>query len=210
MGTPNFAVMNASRIFAFGMNKYTSYNEETDCYEIDNENGAFDAELTEQDAEDALLNVETELNNKDYISCERHDGNRSFPRKTFAFKLFSFEIGQMQFELEIEANYVCGYYEGAAFDWDAKVFVYPRCGGYSLSYDATGNYAVSEEDVLRDDWMDNKGLSKIFAKRFIKRIDEELDKLTKELEEVYAEYCENKLACIGHFSNGEAIYEEVV
>ena len=196
MSTPNFYIINTSKIFAIGMNKCS-------------DDGSFDEFATNDDYE---LQKECLVNNLKTLHWEESSGAgdtpRSYPSSCFAEKMVCIQYGKMDIEIIVKAIQISGYYDGANLDWEAKTYVW--YDGYSAGeYDMTGNYAVSENDVINDNWMNNSGFSKIHAENIIKRINNELNKLSDELENVYEQICSDKFVFDCVFKNGEAIYHRV-
>ena len=61
-------------------------------------------------------------------------------------------------------------------------------------------------DVIRDNWYDNKGLSKIHAARIVRKIEAIVDELKNEAELAFSMYSDEELYCAWIASNGEACY----
>lgn len=201
MSTPNFSLNNASRYFVFGMPVY--YTQE----DI-NENGLdqdlldhFDEIGTEANYEADRENVAYELKSKGWHDIEECDGNRSYPTTFFAQKVVSFMCGETPIDIIIKAGCTSGYYKAANFDWFAKVRV--------INWDYTSEYEHDElkaDDVIRDNWYDNKGLSKIHAAHVIRKIEAIIDELKNEAELAFSMYCDEEMYCAYQCSNGEAGY----
>lgn len=210
MGATNFHYGNASRIYAFGMNKYVTQEdiEANEWEDLGIKEGDFSEEITRMDYEDSISNVMYELKSKGYATkldkyFEKEIGNE-IGRKTYYFEYCGLELS-----VTIYAQAYSGYYEGASFDWDAKCEMKFRCSDYRIEYDLTGRYALCEDEILYANPLENIGLSKIHAKRIIKKIYDKLKEVSSELEDVFKEFCEHELVCGGVFNNGEAIYHEV-
>lgn len=207
MSTPNFYNGNASRIYAFGMNKYVT-QEDIDANgleDLDINVGDFDEELTELDYQDTICNIEHELKSKGYATKLDKYYVEVF-EKEIGQKTYHFEYCGLELSVTIGAQVYGGYYEGASLDWDAKCFIYGRCN--DIECDLTGSYALCEDDILDANPFGNMGLSKIHAKRIIKKIYEKLKEVSAELEDVFKQFCEHEYVCGGIFSSGEAIYYE--
>lgn len=210
MGATNFYNGNASRIYAFGMNKYVTQEdiEANEWEELDIKEGDFSEVLTEMDYEDSISNVSCELSSKGYHTeldkyFEKEIENE-IGRKTYYFEYCGLELS-----VTIYAQVYSGYYEGASFDWYAKCGIKFRCSDYRIEHDLTGRYALCEDDILYENPLENMGLSKIHAKRIIKKIYDKLKEVSSELEDVFKQFCEHELVRDGIFNNGEAIYHEV-
>ena len=66
---------------------------------------------------------------------------------------------------------------------------------------------VDTAAIVSDNWTGNKGLSKIHAQRINEAMHQAINKLQEEAEKAFAASCDDKLVCVGVFSNGEAIYK---
>ena len=55
----------------------------------------------------------------------------------------------------------------------------------------------------------NMGMSLIQANNIARKVDKALTDMVNELEEVFREYCDREMVCVGVFSNGEAVYGDV-
>ena len=72
-----------------------------------------------------------------------------------------------------------------------------------FEYEADDLY---EYDVIRGNWYDNKGLSKIHAAHIIKKIEAIIDELKNEAELAFSRYCDEEMYCAYQCFNGEAGY----
>lgn len=188
MGAINFYNGNASRIYAFGMNRYVT-QEEIEANEW--------ADLTNDSFQDTICNVIHELKSNGYHTeldkyLEKEFGNE-IGRKTYYFEYCGLELS-----VTIYAQAYSGYYEGASFDWDAKCGIKFRLSDYRIEFDLTGRYALCEDDILYTNPLENMGLSKIHAQRIIKKIYDKLKEVSSELEEVFKEFCEHEYVCHGY------------
>jgi len=205
MSTPNFATANASKIFAFGSNKY--YDQET----IDANNypqewlGEYDECRTQDDFDFSIESCKSALLRLGWDEIDENDGDRSYNTHYFAERVKAVEIAGITAYVKVQAGSTSGYYSGANFDWSASV----ELDSIYDEYELTGRYALTAEDVIKDGWLENRGMCKIQAKNIIKRIYETFRNLVEECEDVFEQCSENRLACIGIFSNGEAIYENL-
>ena len=206
MSTPNFKVENASKIYAFGTNVYVTQEDIDEGYREQDELGKFDWETTQENYDCDLANAKYELIGKGWKESKGYDGDRSYPGSYFAEKSVFVNAARNGFEITIKAKAVCGYYEGAVYDYDANLQFYDSNGYLFPDYDLFGNYAFSEKDVIDENIYENAGLSKANAKSLVKKVYDELQKLQDEAEEVFQMYSEYRLGCAGIFSNGEAIY----
>ena len=207
MSTPNFALKNASRYFVFGMPVY--YTQE----DID-ENG-LDQDLLDQydelGTEDNYYadkdNVAYELKKKGWYDIEEYDGNRCYPMTLFAEKIEDIIFGRTHVDIIIKAGCTAGYYDAANFDWIVKIKVDGMIDGYNESFEYDPD-ELEPYDVIRDNWYDNKGLSKIHAARIVRKIEAIIDELKNEAELAFSMYCDEEMYCTWIASNGEAGYDK--
>lgn len=205
MSTPNFALKNASRYFVFGMPQYYT-QEDIDVNELDQDLlGEFDEEGTEFNFEDAKDNVSYELKEKGWHDIDQCDGDRSYPTTLFAEKTKTISIGNVDIDVNVQAGYTSGYYEAANFDWLASVKVYGLIEGRHETYEFEHDDLFAR-DVIRGNWYDNKGLSKIHAAHIIRKIEAIIDELKNEAELAFSMYCDEEMYCAYQCFNGEAGY----
>lgn len=176
--------------------------------------GEYDEDGTRMDAEFCEESAFELLAKKGYEAAHKSDGDRNYRGEIFAEKDVDFTVCGVDMRIKMQAIRRSGYYEGANFDYDAELRVSPRdtayfCG-YDEDYELFGQYAVDADDVINDNWLGNCGLTKIHAKRIINAIYSRLADLQDEIEAIYSEACSRKLACVAVFSNGEAIYGNVI
>lgn len=205
MSTPNFSINNASRYFVFGMPVY--YTQE----DI-NENGLdqdlldhFDETGTEAIYEADKDNVAYELKAKGWHDIEEHDYDRNYPTHFFSEKTKTIKCGDNRMDITIQAGCTSGYYEASIFDWFVVVKTYKRV---DYCYE-TCDYVYGDfnaDDVIRDDWYDNTGLSKIHAAHIINKIESVVKELSSEAELAFSMYCDEEMYCAYQCSNGEAGY----
>ena len=207
MSTPNFALKNASRYFVFGMPQYYT-QEDIDVNELDQDLlGEFDELGTEFNFEDAKDNVTYELKAKGWNGIEECDGDCSYPTTLFSEKTVSIMCGDNPIDITIQAGFTSGYYEAANFDWFATVKVYNRVEYYYETCDYEyGDFDA--DDVIRDDWYNNAGLSKIHAAHIIRKIQAIIDELKNEAELAFSMYCDEEMYCAYQCFNGEAGYSK--
>ena len=207
MSTPNFALKNASRYFVFGMPQYYT-QEDIDENEMDQDLlGEFDEVGTEFNFEAAKDNVAYELKAKGWDHINEYDGDRSFPSNLFSEKTVSIMCGDNPIDITIQAGCTSGYYEAAIFDWFATVKVYNRVEFYYETFDYEyGDFDA--DDVIRDDWYNNAGLSKIHAAHIIRKIESIIDELKNEAELAFSMYCDEEMYCAYQCFNGEAGYSK--
>ena len=206
MSTPNFALKNASRYFVLGMPVYYT-QEDIDENGLDQDLlGKYDELDTEANYYADKENVAHALKAKGWHDIDECDGDRSCPTSLFAEKTKTILFGSTSVDITMQAGCTSGYYEGANFDWFSSVKVCGLIEGWNEEFDYEAD-ELEEYDVIRDNWYDNKGLSKIHAAHIIRKIQAIIDELKNEAELAFSMYCDEEigLACI--FSNGEAIYD---
>ena len=206
MSTPNFALKNASRYFVFGMPVY--YTQE----DID-ENGLDQDLLDQYDELGTEFNYDTDKENvictlkkKGWYDIEEYDGNRCYPMTLFAEKVEDIIFGRTHVDVIIKAGCTAGYYDAANFDWIVKIKVDGMIDGYNESFEYDPD-ELEPYDVIRDNWYDNKGLSKIHAARIVRKINAIIDELKNEAELAFSMYSDEELCCAWIASNGEACYD---
>lgn len=205
MSTPNFALKNASRYFVFGMPVY--YTQE----DID-ENG-LDQDLLDQYDESSTNfnynadkeNVICTLKKKGWYDIDECDGDRSYPMTLFAEKIKDICFGCTSVDVIFKAGCTAGYYDAANFDWIVKIKVDGMIDGYNESFEYDPD-ELEPYDVIRDNWYNNKGLSKIHAARIVRKIEAIIDELKNEAELAFSMYSDEELCCAWIASNGEAAY----
>ena len=206
MSTPNFALKNASRYFVFGMPVYYT-QEEIDELELDQDLlGEYDELDTEANYEADKENVAGELKAKGWHDIDECDGDRSYPTHLFAQKEEWLQCGDTSIEIIIQAGCTSGYYQAANFDWLAKVKVSGIIEGWHETFEYDSD-ELEADDVIKQNWYDNKGLSKIHAAHVIRKIQAIIDELKNEAELAFSMYCDEEMGLACQFSNGEAIYD---
>lgn len=205
MSTPNFALKNASRYFVFGMPVYYT-QEDIDENELDQDLlDHYDEIGTEINYSDVKHNVAYELNAKGWHDIDEFDGDRSYPTHLFEQKVESFFCGDTPIDIIIKAGCTSGYYEAANFDWFAKVRVHGVIDGWYETFEYDSD-ELDANDVIRQNWYDNKGLSKIHAAHVIRKIQAIIDDLKNEAELAFSMYCDEEMHLAYRCFNGEAGY----
>lgn len=208
MSTPNFALKNASRFFVFGMPVYYT-QEEIDENELDQDLlGKYDELETEANYEADKANVAGELKAKGWHDIEECDGDRSYPTTLFSEKTKTICFGDTEVYVTMQAGCTSGYYEAANFDWSAKVEVSGMIEGWHETFEYEYD-ELEADDVIRDNWYDNKGLSKIHAAHVIRKIEAIIDDLKNEAELAFSMYCDEEMYCTFLAFNGEAGYSKI-
>ena len=205
MSTPNFALKNASRYFVLGMPVYYT-QEEIDELELDQDLlGEYDELDTEANYEADKENVAGELKAKGWHDIEEYAGDRYYPTTLFSEKTKTFCIGSTLIDITIQAGCTSGYYEAANFDWFANIKTYRKVDYYYETCDYDYN-DLTAEDVIRDNWLDNKDLSKIHTARIIRQLEAVIDDLKNEAELAFSMHCDDEMYRAYLCSNGEAGY----
>ena len=206
MSTPNFALKNASRYFVFGTPVYYT-KEDIDANELDQDLlDHYDEIGTEINYSDVKHNVTYELKAKGWHNIEEFAGDRSYPTHLFAQKEEWFQCGDTSIEIIIQASCTSGYYQAANFDWLAKVKVSGVIDGWYSDFEYEHD-ELQPCDVIRQNWYDNKGLSKIHAAHVIRKIQAIIDELKNEAELAFSMYCDEEMYCVYLCFNGEAGYD---
>lgn len=205
MSTPNFALKNASRYFVLGMPVYYT-QEEIDERELDQDLlGEIDELGTEFNYDADKDNVAYELKAKGWHDIEECDGDRSYTTTLFSAKTVSIMCGDNTIDITIQAGCTSGYYQAANFDWFVNIKTYRKVDYYYETCDYDYN-DLTADDVIRDDWYENKGLSKIHAAHIIRKIESIIDGLKNDAELAFSKYCDEEMFCAWQAFNGEAGY----
>ena len=205
MSTPNFALKNASRYFVFGTPVYYT-QEDIDENELDQDLlDHYDEIGTEINYSDVKHNVAYELKAKGWHDIDECDGDRSYPTTLFSEKTKTISFGNTSVDITIQAGCTAGYYEAANFDWFATVKADGMIEGWHETFDYESD-ELEADDVIRDNWYDNKGLSKIHAAHIIRKIEAIIDELKNEAELAFSMYCDEEMYCAYQCFNGEAGY----
>ena len=205
MSTPNFKLKNASRYFVFGMPVYYT-QEDIDENGMDQDLlGKYDELGTEFNYDACKDNVYYSLKAKGWHHIDEFEWDRSYPTHLFAQKAESLMCGNTPIDIIIQAGCTSGYYEAANFDWFVNIKTYRKAEYYYETCDYDYN-DLTADDVIRDDWYDNAGLSKIHAAHIIRKIEAIIDDLKNEAELAFSMYCDEEMHLAYRFFNGEAGY----
>lgn len=205
MSTPNFALKNASRYFVVGMPVYYT-QEDINENELNQDLlGHFDEIGTEVNYDAGKENVAGELKANRWHDIEECDGDRNYPTTLFAEKTKTIWFGDTSVNITMQAGCTSGYYEAANFDWFAKVRVNGMIEGWHETFEYEHD-ELTADDVIRDNWYDNKGLSKIHAAHIIRKIEAIIVDLQNEAELAFSMYSDEEMYCAYRCSNGEAGY----
>lgn len=207
MSTPNFALKNASRYFVFGTPVYYTQEDIDECGLDQDLLGKYDEIGTECNYQADKENVAYELQAKGWNAIDGCDNDCSYPTSFFAEKTKTIDFVDTSVDVTVKAGYTSGYYEAANFDWFAEIHVSGLIDGWHEEFDYESD-ELEAEDVIRDNWYDNKGLSTIHAARVIKKIEAIIDELKNEAELAFSMYCDVELYCDYICSNGEAGYSK--
>lgn len=208
MSTPNFALKNASRFFVFGMPVYYTQEDIDEC-ELDQDLlGKYDELETEANYEADKANVAGELKAKGWHDIEECDGDRSYLTTLFSEKTKTICFGDTEVYVTMQAGCTSGYYEAANFDWSAKIEVSGMIEGWHETFEYEHD-ELTADDVIRDNWYDNKGLSKIHAAHIIRKIEAIIDDLKNEAELAFSMYCDEEMYCTFLAFNGEPGYSKI-
>lgn len=205
MSTPNFALKNASRYFVFGMPVYYTQEDIAENGLDQDLLGEIDELGTEFNYDADKDNVAYELKAKGWHDIEECDGDRSYTTTLFSAKPVSIMCGDNTLDITIQAGCTSGYYQAANFDWFVNIKTYRKVDYYYETCDYDYN-DLTADDVIRDNWYDNKGLSKIHAAHIIRKIEAVIDELKNEAEMAFSMYCDQEMYRAYLCSNGEAGY----
>ena len=205
MSTPNFSLKNASRYFVFGTPVYYT-QEDIDENGLDQDLlGKYDELGTELNYQADKENVAYELKAKGWHDIDECDGDRSCPTSLFAEKTKTILFGSTSVDITMQAGCTSGYYEAANFGWFAKIEVSGMIEGYNETFEYESD-ELEADDVISDNWYDNKGLSKIHAAHIIRKIESIIDELKNEAELAFSKYSDEEMYCAYQCSNGDAGY----
>lgn len=183
--------------------------EDIDENELDqNLLGMYDELETEANYEADKANVASELKAKGWHDIEECDGDRSYPTTLFSEKTKTICFGDTEVYVTMQAGCTFGYYEAANFDWSAKIEVSGMIEGWHETFEYEHD-ELTADDVIRDNWYDNKGLSKIHAAHIIRKIEAIIDDLKNEAELAFSMYCDEEMYCTFLAFNGEAGYSKI-
>lgn len=204
MATPNFFCANAGNVYVM--------HDDTD---IDI--------LTEHIREGVLEELG---GNKDLLVKDiyEHDDNRGYPAVFVTEINDEFEFCGLSFTVSIRLGARAGYYGSVNLDYQVLV-TNDNSWGWIEPFEYIGNhsrygYSSGEElaealaDEL-DDWKVpeqlgvSRGLFSMNRKRMVRRIESEIASMMQLADELCKKLCDSEYACVGVFSNGEAIYEAV-
>lgn len=205
MSTPNFALKNASRYFVFGMPVYYTQEDIAENGQDQDLLGEIDELGTEFNYDADKDNVAYELKANGWHDIEECDGDRSYTTTLFSAKTVSIMCGDNTLDITIQAGCTSGYYQAANFDWFVNIKTYRKVDYYYETCDYDYN-DLTADDVIRDNWYDNKGLSKIHAAHIIRKIEAVIDELKNEAEMAFSMYCDQEMYRAYLCSNGEAGY----
>lgn len=195
MSTPNFCRYEASGYYAIGVSEET-YNDEF---------------LYEDTKANVFYELKQLCKDKGYDFVERdknrmyHDlFNRSYGGTYICSITKSKYIADIEITVNIHAVLSGGYYSGAILDYISQIEINGDDRNDIEEFEKYFEYTDLE-------YCSNLplGMLKIQSKNILKFSHSAYKELTEQIEQIYSQYCEEKLHCVGIFSNGEAIYEKV-
>lgn len=163
---------------------------------------------TDLNYESAKNNVACELEANGWNNINECTDDRYYITTLFSEKTESIIIGDVCIDVTVRAGFTPGYYQAANFDWLAKVEVNGMIDGWHEQFEYEAD-ELEPGDVIRDNWYDNIGLSKIHAVHIINKIEAIIDSLKNEAELAFSKYCEEETYCTFRSFNGEAGYSAV-
>jgi hypothetical protein len=203
MATPNFSYHNANNVYAVhGFDDFTP-------------------KLLQDEVREALKDNK-ELFVKD---IEEYDGDRTYPAMMYSEINREFEFCGVSVCVSVELGIRAGYYGGNNLDFNIKV----ECGNawswidpYYYWHNSNSPYEYSDPCELAGDFWDDviecsvsdlvgisKGVMVMNKGRFARRLAYEINGMMELANGLCKKLCEAEYACVGIFSNGEAIYEAV-
>lgn len=138
--------------------------------------------------------------------------SRSYPGRYILEKSIqvNFCAGE-QYPLTAKIVFRGGYYSGAVLDWNIFADAYTgSLDDYKGDAEDFAGVIVSgylESLEYYNHW--NKGIQAIMRPRFLEKLSRALEGIIQECENICAALSEEKYICLGHFSNGEAIYQKI-
>jgi hypothetical protein len=130
------------------------------------------------------------------IQYSKEDGRDRNASNLFSYRMSKW-YGDLEVELQIVAQMVSGYYEGASLDFEFTIFD----GNHLSDSDDAVLYAFDQSDM--NDGM--KVIQQRHAQRWVDRVKDQLIALT---EQVF-EQVSMPLRVVATFSNGETIYSQL-
>lgn len=165
----------------------------------------------EWEADDLIENLGYEIKALGGTKENEYLGDRSYPIQSVGVFRESKMYGDVEVMVKVTATIQSAYYEGATLDWIVEI------EGYNDTYKhSTGSYYDESLDDIMDMIFDpyytdlNAGLCKIMQPKAVDWAEQTITDLSEKIEAIFEIYQEHKLECQGVFSNGEAIYREVV
>ena len=153
-----------------------------------------------------------------------HDDDRSYPAVFVTEINDEFEFCGLSFTVSIRIGARAGYYSASNLDYQVLVSN-DNSWGWIEPFEYVGNhsrYGYSSGEELAealanelDDWNVpeqagvSRGLFSMNKKRLAKHIESEMLGMMQLADELCKKLCDSEYACVGVFSNGEAVYEAV-
>ena len=229
MGTPNFASpSNTSKYFIVLTNVEEKYKQCDTCLHRHYEWEHDLSKLTscENRCEEPTFTEESEIKAPELYECEDFISNigemieelggtaenesldsGSYGIQSLGYISLDKYYGDVNIEVQVTATLQSAYYEGGTLDYKIEIY-----NGGEMVDVGNGRYANTIEHVIMDLMYSSDmpiGMQKIQSKNAEKWAENTIEKLSKEIEELFETVAGHKLQCDGVFSNGEAIYSTV-
>jgi len=197
MAAPNFHKINASRYFCMGRAYYTT-QEDIDELELPQELlGTFDQGATENNYQWAKENLLEQLKQAGYTEPSIYDrlhNEANYGSYLLAVKEHYLQFAGAEWTITMRVMENSGYYSGSCLDYEATLTCINREGyDCDMDCDLTPGEAISTREIADADPCSNYGLSKLQAPNIAKRIRQELQQLTSDLELILSRCCQDEL-----------------
>jgi len=154
------------------------------------------------DWDNAIDNIDSYLSDKfgDEFNGDRNVGN---------IGSISRHDGNM-FTIGIDVILRSGYYEDA--NVDLVVSIESDYGSLTLGLDDLDDSNVVDwiaDELIYNDCYTNLGMCKMQAPNILDKLQAKVSELLTDVEQAIGEVSHYKLNCIGHFSNGGAVYKKI-
>lgn len=197
MSTANFSLVNAKKYYAV-----------KSTFEYENEEGQIEEQYKESwdwenDIEVFGENIPSEysMNTRgDYVGYDRN-----YPQTACEKSIAKeFKFGGVEVEVGLIPVLRSGYYDGA--NWDYVKYVRME-RDWESDDDVDDSICAENVSLFCQNAFENRGFAKIIAPKLYKKIAGVFDELDDVFSNIAEQMCDMKLACVGVFSNGEAVYE---
>jgi len=196
MSCPNFHKVNARKYFI------ACYESSVSVEEFDD----FACQFFYDDVENSFSErLKNEKNCREICNFEKYYDSSFRESKCLELSLCNdIKIGKRELWVEIIPYLNSGHYYGCNADY--SICVHFEDGSVLENDDICESNVY---DILSDFYYyDNKGMAKLQKKRYIQKIEEQIENLNEQFEIICKDLFE-QYACVGIFSNGEAIYEKI-